>query len=132
MTESELDSVCERMLSKIDDLDALEAASSLIISTNDRGLRSELIKLVTQYQSAKDSIQMNDAFEDLVKYNKQQYAAIVLQGFLLGVSYYKNVINKEIEKMQKIKDSVEQIKPQHTPTDETQNESSEVQSDEKG
>ena len=71
------------------------AGLEIINSANDRDLRTGLTQLVTEYQSAKDSVAMSEAFEDLMEYVKKQFALIIVQGFRFGQTHQSNV-DKEI------------------------------------
>jgi len=74
---------------------AMDAAKDIINTANDRDLRSQMIRLVTEYQTGKDSVAQHDAFEDIITYIKAQYGLILIQGFRFGQGYQKKVSNEE-------------------------------------
>ena len=78
---------------------ATNAAGEIIRSANDRELRSAMVKLVTDYQTAKDSVKMHDAMEAIIQYVKEQYALIGCQFFRMGQGYQQNVANEAFKQI---------------------------------
>lgn len=83
-----------QQIAENNDEKALNAAQDIIRSASDRELRSEFISLVTKYQTAKDSVEMHTAFEDIISYVKRQYALILIQGFRFGQGYQQKIANE--------------------------------------
>lgn len=72
---------------------ATNAATEIIRTANDRELRSAMVKLVTEYQTAGDSVKMHDAMEAIIQYIKEQYALIGCQFFRMGQGYQQKIAN---------------------------------------
>ena len=88
-----------QQIAEHNDSRATDAADEIIKTAGDRDLRSELIKLVTDYQKAKDSIEMHNAFEAIVRYTKAQYGLILVQGFRMGQGYQQKVANEAFKEI---------------------------------
>lgn len=80
---------------------ATEAADELIRTAEDKDLRTSMIKLVTAYSTAKDSIKMHETMEELIGYIKKQYGLILIQGFRFGQGYQQKVSNEQFTKVLK-------------------------------
>jgi len=87
---------------------SFNAGMEILNSASDRDLRTQMTKLVTEYQGAKNSVDMSEAFEDIIEYTKKQMALIIVQGFRFGQTYQSN-IDKEIFEgiLKKAKDFVD-------------------------
>ena len=112
-----------QQIAEKNDETALEAASEIIRSANDRELRSDLVVVATKYQSAKDSVAMHDAMEELVGYTKKQLALILIQGFRMGQGYQQKIANDAFKEI--LQGASEQVKKS---TEKESKESSETKS----
>lgn len=71
--------------------EGVEAAAKLIQTANDREMRTEVVKRITEYQKAEDSIKMHEASEELIAYIKKQFSLILIQGFRMGQGYQQKI-----------------------------------------
>lgn len=95
MTQDQILPLCKSLLS-VDESEVMTAAKAIVNSVPDADLRKEITKLVTDYQLAKDSVEMHATFEAIVQYCKNQYASIYAQGFNLGSSYQIEIFNQSL------------------------------------
>ena len=104
MEDSKIRQLCTDMASE-DVVKVNAAAREIINSVSDRDLRMEYTVLVTNYQTAKTSIEMHTAFEALIEHVKKQYSMIYAQGFVMACGYqtenFKQSLNKAIEESKK-------------------------------
>jgi hypothetical protein len=93
MDQQQLLGLC-RDLNSEDQQKVMDAATMVVNTTPDLEYRNKYMLLVTNYQTAKDSIEMNKAFEELIQYTKSQFVSIYAQGFALGASYKDHVFQE--------------------------------------
>lgn len=113
-----------QQIAECNDSRATDAAKDIINTANDRDLRSQMIRLVTEYQTGKDSVAQHDAFENIITYLKDQYGLILIQGFRFGQGYQKKVSNEEFTNILRLATEAAQLKAEQNNNSTEQSEES--------
>ena len=78
----------------------VEAAQEIVNSVTDKDMRHEFMSLLLKYNQAKDSVQQDGHFNDLIMHVKRQYALIYSQGFDLGKDFSDTLFKQAIRRAQ--------------------------------